>query len=103
MSINILSSIFATISTMIPAAFQNAKKAASTVPGPAAPVVYGTVLAAGLAMLGDLEKFNEEISKEGIPAFGMGLGINTDVVVSELHLNALLNLILVALLIYLIA
>lgn len=37
------------ISTMIPAAFQNAKKAASTVPGPAAPVVYGTVLAAGLA------------------------------------------------------
>ena len=38
-------------------------------------------LRTGLAMLGDLEKFNEEISKEGIPAFGMGLGINTDVVV----------------------
>lgn len=35
----------------------------------------------GLAMLKDLETFNEEISKEGIPAFGMGLGINTDTVV----------------------
>lgn len=35
----------------------------------------------GLAMLHDLEKFNEDISKEGIPAFGMGLGINTDTVV----------------------
>ena len=35
----------------------------------------------GLAMLKDLEKFNEEISKEGVPAFGMGLGINTDTVV----------------------
>ena len=35
----------------------------------------------GLAMLKDLEKFNEEITKEGIPAFGMGLGINTDTVV----------------------
>jgi adenylate cyclase len=35
----------------------------------------------GLAMLKDLEKFNEEIAKEGIPAFGMGLGINTDTVV----------------------
>lgn len=34
-----------------------------------------------LAMLKDLEKFNEEISQEGIPAFGMGLGINTDTVV----------------------
>jgi adenylate cyclase len=30
-----------------------------------------------LAMLEDLEKFNEEIAKEGVPAFGMGLGINT--------------------------
>jgi adenylate cyclase len=35
----------------------------------------------GLAMLNDLEKFNEEISKDGVPAFGMGLGINTDTVV----------------------
>lgn len=35
----------------------------------------------GLAMLKDLEVFNEEISKEGVPAFGMGLGINTDTVV----------------------
>ena len=34
-----------------------------------------------LAMLKDLENFNEEISKEGVPAFGMGLGINTDTVV----------------------
>lgn len=35
----------------------------------------------GLAMLGDLDKFNEEIAKEGVPAFGMGLGINTGSVV----------------------
>ena len=35
----------------------------------------------GMAMLKDLEKFNEEIQREGIPAFGMGLGINTDIVV----------------------
>jgi adenylate cyclase len=28
-------------------------------------------------MLNDLKEFNEEITKEGIPAFGMGLGINT--------------------------
>jgi adenylate cyclase len=35
----------------------------------------------GLAMLKDLEKFNEEIAKEGVPAFGMGLGINSDTVV----------------------
>jgi len=34
-----------------------------------------------LAMLKDLEDFNAEIAKEGVPAFGMGLGINTDVVV----------------------
>lgn len=34
-----------------------------------------------LAMLGSLDEFNQEISKEGIPAFGMGLGINTDIVV----------------------
>lgn len=36
---------------------------------------------AALEMLGDLRRFNEEISKEGIPAFGMGLGINTGIVV----------------------
>ena len=34
-----------------------------------------------LAMLGSLDAFNSEISKEGVPAFGMGLGINTDTVV----------------------
>lgn len=34
-----------------------------------------------LAMLGSLDAFNSEISKEGVPAFGMGLGINTDIVV----------------------
>ena len=34
-----------------------------------------------LDMLKDLEKFNEEVEKEGIPAFGMGLGINTATVV----------------------
>ena len=34
-----------------------------------------------LAMLGDLEAFNEEVSKEGVPPFGMGLGINTGTVV----------------------
>ena len=32
-------------------------------------------------MLNSLEEFNEEIKKEGVPAFGMGLGINTDTVV----------------------
>jgi adenylate cyclase len=32
-------------------------------------------------MLKSLEEFNNEITKEGIPAFGMGLGINTDTVV----------------------
>jgi len=36
---------------------------------------------AGLAMLGSLDEFNNEITKENIPAFGMGLGINTDSVV----------------------
>jgi adenylate cyclase len=35
----------------------------------------------GLEMLGDLNEFNEEIAKENIPAFGMGLGINTGSVV----------------------
>jgi adenylate cyclase len=34
-----------------------------------------------LEMLGDLDAFNSEIAKEGIPAFGMGLGINTGTVV----------------------
>ena len=34
-----------------------------------------------LDMLKDLETFNEEIKGEGIPAFGMGLGINTATVV----------------------
>ena len=34
-----------------------------------------------LSMLGDLNAFNLEIAKEGIPAFGMGLGINTGAVV----------------------
>lgn len=32
-------------------------------------------------MMAALETFNEEITREGIPAFGMGLGINTDTVV----------------------
>ncbi len=32
-------------------------------------------------MLKSLEDFNNEITQEGIPAFGMGLGINTDTVV----------------------
>lgn len=32
-------------------------------------------------MLKSLEDFNDEITKEGVPAFGMGLGINTDTVV----------------------
>jgi len=35
----------------------------------------------GLQMLGDLDEFNQEISKEGIPPFGMGLGINTGSVI----------------------
>ncbi len=35
----------------------------------------------GFQMLKSLETFNEDIAKEGIPAFGMGLGINTDTVV----------------------
>jgi adenylate cyclase len=34
-----------------------------------------------LAMLDDLKRFNNEIAKEGVPAFGMGLGINTGSVV----------------------
>lgn len=35
----------------------------------------------GLEMMGSLKAFNEEITKEGVPAFGMGLGINTGTVV----------------------
>lgn len=35
----------------------------------------------GLEMMSSLKAFNDEISKEGVPAFGMGLGINTGVVV----------------------
>jgi adenylate cyclase len=34
-----------------------------------------------IEMLGDLDAFNDEIAKEGVPAFGMGLGINTGTVV----------------------
>jgi adenylate cyclase len=34
-----------------------------------------------LEMLGDLERFNSEIAAEGVPPFGMGLGINTGSVV----------------------
>jgi adenylate cyclase len=34
-----------------------------------------------LEMLDDLDRFNQEIEAEGIPAFGMGLGINTGAVV----------------------
>ena len=35
----------------------------------------------GLAMIKDLEAFNAEVEAEGVPAFGMGLGINTATVV----------------------
>lgn len=39
----------------------------------------------GLEMLDDLERFNKEIAPEGVPPFGMGLGINTaDVVVGNM-------------------
>ena len=34
-----------------------------------------------LQMMESLDEFNETIKSEGVPAFGMGLGINTDVVV----------------------
>ena len=34
-----------------------------------------------LSMLGDLDEFNKSIAAEGVPPFGMGLGINTGVVV----------------------
>jgi adenylate cyclase len=35
----------------------------------------------GLQMMGSLDEFNREVTAEGIPPFGMGLGINTDTVV----------------------
>ncbi len=35
----------------------------------------------GLEMMGSLDAFNAEITAEGVPPFGMGLGINTDTVV----------------------
>ena len=35
----------------------------------------------GLQMLGSLDAFNREVEAEGVPPFGMGLGINTDTVV----------------------
>lgn len=35
----------------------------------------------GLQMMGSLDAFNREIATEGVPPFGMGLGINTDIVV----------------------
>ena len=38
-------------------------------------------VATALQMLGSLDAFNKEISTEGVPPFGMGLGINTDTVV----------------------
>jgi len=34
-----------------------------------------------LSMLGDLDDFNKKIAEEGVPPFGMGLGINTGTVV----------------------
>lgn len=36
---------------------------------------------AAVKMLGKLKDFNDEIAKEGVPPFGMGLGINTGSVV----------------------
>jgi len=35
----------------------------------------------GLQMMGSLDAFNKEVTAEGVPAFGMGLGINTATVV----------------------
>ncbi len=41
-----------------------------------------------LAMLGDLEAFNASIASEGVPAFGMGLGVNSgNVVVGNMGSN----------------
>ncbi len=36
---------------------------------------------AGLQMLGSLDAFNDSIREEGVPPFGMGIGINTGIVV----------------------
>jgi adenylate cyclase len=36
---------------------------------------------AALKMLGKLDEFNKEVALDGVPAFGMGLGINTGTVV----------------------
>jgi adenylate cyclase len=36
---------------------------------------------AALEMLGDLDGFNKEVGAEGVPPFGMGIGINTGIVV----------------------
>jgi adenylate cyclase len=36
---------------------------------------------AALEMLGELDGFNKEVGAEGVPPFGMGIGINTGVVV----------------------
>lgn len=38
-------------------------------------------VSAALKMLGKLDEFNKEIAQEGVPPFGMGLGINTGSVV----------------------
>ena len=38
-------------------------------------------VSAALKMLAKLDEFNQEVSKEGVPPFGMGLGINTGTVV----------------------
>ena len=38
-------------------------------------------VATALDMMGSLDTFNAEITAEGVPPFGMGLGINTDTVV----------------------
>jgi len=38
-------------------------------------------LKTAMIMLNNLDEFNKEIAQEGVPAFGMGLGINTDTVV----------------------
>ena len=38
-------------------------------------------LKTAMIMLSNLDEFNKEIAQEGVPAFGMGLGINTDTVV----------------------
>ena len=44
-------------------------------------------LKTAMIMLSNLDEFNKEIAQEGVPAFGMGLGINTDTAVSYTHLT----------------